>query len=698
MMRALAVSLILLAPGVPAVRAQTAGEPTPGYASVQQAFLREEFQSAAALAERFITEHVDAPERARVQLWFALSLDRLERANDALKELDALKSHLRRADALWPEALYWEGEISRRALLLIRARLAYQRVIERAAESSWAAQARIGLGMISMHEQAYRDALAHFAQAGREAEGEQGPFGVRVLQAVCHLKLQEYEQARALLEPALEQAGGSEGAAQAGLYLGEALTGLERFGDAREAYRRVLDLAEDSPWGRLAWFGLGWAAYRADDCGESLEAFERYVALGDPEFRTEALFANVDCFMRLGRTDEASALYDRLVSARGDFPLAVERGLAIADAYRRQGQLEFAQRLLMRLLGQGLTEHARAQIRLQLGALALEQGDPDRAASLFEQAGHTSDAGLRQASLNGLGDVHLWLGAYEQAAALYEQSRALSDPNVVTAYATYQLARAHLELGETERARSLFEGLMEQDALGRAEEARLALALMELAGGERERARHRLETVRLRQPGSQAAGRAAYYLALLAAKDDSREEAAELVRETLAYAPGANEAVDATITLAELTMPGGRDEALLDRLRLAYEAALPRQRAAYAKRLGDLERQRGRHRNAIAWYARAGETLPSLRGETRYWTADCHEAMGEIEEAIRRYMDVTQHPWRVRARLAAAKLLERQGRTGEARGIYESLAQEPVPEAKVARERLGRTATQRSTE
>ena len=52
------------------------------------------------------------------------------------------------------------------------------------------------------------------------------------------------------------------------------------------------------------------------------------------------------------------------------------------------------------------------------------------------------------------------------------------------------------------------------------------------------------------------------------------------------------------------------------------------------------------------------------------------------------YQKIEQAPWQTRGQLAAAKLLERLDRPAQARAIYERLAKEPIPEAKLIRERL----------
>ena len=77
-----------------------------------------------------------------------------------------------------------------------------------------------------------------------------------------------------------------------------------------------------------------------------------------------------------------------------------------------------------------------------------------------------------------------------------------------------------------------------------------------------------------------------------------------------------------------------------------------------------------------------------LRGEADYRIGSCREVAGDLDQALARYLRVVEGPWKVRAHLAAAKIMERQARWNDAEAIYEALAQEPVPEAKVARELL----------
>ena len=148
-----------------------AAEPTPGYTDVQRAFLREEFQDARRLAEAFLVSNPAAPERTRVEIWKALSLDKLQRSGEALLALSDVESRLVARDPSLAEVLYWKGEISRQALQMLDARLAYQRLLESFPNSVWAFRAELGLGLVYLHEQSFQEARVHFHSVAQRFQG-----------------------------------------------------------------------------------------------------------------------------------------------------------------------------------------------------------------------------------------------------------------------------------------------------------------------------------------------------------------------------------------------------------------------------------------------------------------------------------------------------------------------------------------------
>jgi len=364
--------------------------------------------------------------------------------------------------------------------------------------------------------------------------------------------------------------------------------------------------------------------------------------------------------------------------------------LILVDAYRQQERFTLAKQLLHTLLRRRLDTRGRAHVQLRLGAIALDQGNAAQAQTVYQLAAASVDPTIRQAALSGLGDVQIFLGDLEAAARLYEEAVKRSEHTPVAMRAKYQLGRIHLQRRAFDEAAAIFRRLVEQAAPGLVEDARLALALTSLNQGATDTAHTALGAIRQQRPGSVAAARAAYYLALLMLEQGEEEAAERFCRETIARAPRADEAVDARLLLADLL---ARRTSVRDAIgwlsASSQSATVPwRHRARIAKRLGDFAREEGAYVEAIRWYDEAMRLLPSLRGEATYRIASCYEDGSDHELAMLWYHAVSQPPWNIRAQLSLAKLLERHDRLTEAKAIYEVLAREPIPEAGVVRERL----------
>jgi tetratricopeptide (TPR) repeat protein len=676
-------------------------EPTPGYAAVQSAFLREEFELVPPLAQAFISHNPDAPEISRVWVWLALSLDRLQRSSEALNELDRLKSRLASGDPLWSEVLFWEGDVSRRAFQMVRAKLAYQRLLERYPDSTWVAQAQLGLGLIALHQQAFESAIGYFQEVASRQPGSPAALDALLFEGLCHLQLRHFAEAAAIVEPLLGQLHEPGVIAQAAFYLGESFSALGRYEDAVQAYHRAIASSPTLQWRQPALFGLGWAHYQTNRCEESVRAFERYLTEGTADHRTEALFAQGSCLLRLEREREALLRFEQIVSSEPTHPLAVESALIIADAYRRRERFTLAKELLHTLLRHRLDPVSHAKIQLRLGTIALEQGNAAQAKTILSLAAQSKEPSIRQAALSGLGDVQMFLGEFANAQRYYEEStHAAERPPAVGAtgeispslsdYATYQVGRIRLQMGAFDEAIAIFQRLTASEDAALADDARLALVITYLNQREEGLARSLLATIRRQRPTALVAARGAYYEALLALRDGDELAVQRLCQEAIAKAPQTDEAFEARLLLADLRGRVSSTREVTQELQQVYASErLPRaQRAKLAMRLGDLARAQRAYAEAIRWYDETMTQLPALRGEALYRAASCYEEAGDIEIAMHWYQQIDQPPWHVRGQLAAAKLLERQDRSAEAEMVYERLAQEPIPEAKLVEERL----------
>lgn len=662
---------------------------TPGYTDVQQTFLREDFAGSAQSASRFLNDHPQAEEASRVSIWLAISLDRLQRAYEALSVLEKLKQRLPQQDPRVSEILYWEGDISRRAVQLVRARQAFQRLLTREPNSTWAPQARLGLGLIALHQQAYAAGVDAFEDVIAKHPDTLSARDAQLYQGFCLLQLQRYAEAATGLRSLIDEVKDPAVVAQAGVYLGEALTGMGKFSDAIAVYRRAREAAPQAQWGGLALFGLGWAQYRLDRCEDSEKAFTEYLALRRMEHRTEALFAQAACLARLNRPQEAIARYEQIVAKDPEHPLAFDSHLAIIDAYQVAGRYGAAKDAVHDLLRRAGNDSQRSQLQVRLGAIALAMGNAAQAQTVYQLALSGAQGATRQAALNGVGDVHLFTGAPQLAEEEFKKALELG-PGPQAEYARYQLGRIQLQLGRHTQAAEVFQHLIASGEASLAEDARLALALTYLNQGEPGLARAQLQTIRKARPHGTGAARAAYYDALVALKEGDERAARAFCQETIDGAPRSDESVEARLLLADLL---ARQTSVADArewLRLAYQTAqLPRRhRAKLAKRLADFARQEGAYSQALRWYDDAERLLPALRGEIAYRVASCYEEAGDYATAIARYQAIKQPPWRVRGQLALAKLLERDGRLEAAQNVYEGLAKEPGPEAQSAQERL----------
>ncbi len=684
-------AVFLAVMGCVANGAMAAPEPSSaGYTAVQRAFLREDFEQVVGLAQAFILQNPEGPSVPKVWLWMALSLDRLQETNEALRELNRLKSRLARGDPLWPELLFWEGDIGRRAFQMVRARTAYQELLGRYPDSTWALQAQLGLGLIDLHQQAFESAIHSFRRVIERAPGSPAARDARLFEGLCQLQLKQYREAISMFEPLLEQFKEPVNIAQTALYLGESLSGLERYDEAVAAYQRAVEIDEAPRWSRPALFGLGWAHYRMDRCLDSVQVFERYLSESAGDHRTEALFAQGTCLLKMEREQEALSLFERIIAHDPAHLLAIDSGLVVADISRRQGRVERAKALLRELLRQRLDQAARAQVNLRLGSIVLEEGNAAQAKTLFTAAGESEQPPIRQAALNGLGDVQMFLGDPTGARRLYEDAMQIAPDSSLAAYATYQIGRICLQLRSFDEAVELFKRLSTTAETQLSDDARLALALAYVNMGRDELAHAVLDVLRRKQPGGEASARAAYYLALMAMNGQDEPGARTLCEETIAKAPTTEEAIDARLLLADLKAREASVDEAMRWLRQGYgSAGLPRRhRAKLAKRLGDFARTQRAYAEAVVWYEEAAVLLPTLSGEAAYRIASCYEDAGDLELAMQRYRAIEQPPWRVRGQLALAKLLEREDRMNEAAAIYRSLAREDIPEAKVAEERL----------
>lgn len=686
------IGLVLVATSV-----STAGalELSTSYMAVQRAFLREDFSKASRLAESYINTKRSETKSAQVWLWWVLSLDRLGRTDLALERLKDLKTEISPDDPLWPEIWYWEGDLSSRAQDMVRARVAYQRLLQEYPDSTWTAQAQLGLGLAYLKQQAYSRAMPYFKNLARQQAGTSIAEEARLFIGICAYQMQRYWETVAVFNALLPQIEDPRRLAQVAFYLGESLRHLDRTDQAHEAYQKAVNAPSDSRFGSLAAFALGWESYAGGSCKEAVGYFDRFLKAGISENRDQGLLAKADCLARSQEPDRAVELLTTLVEEYPRTDPAIEGVFRLSEYWYQQGALDQAHHWMNILKTWSPSSRIAARRQLHLGKLALHEGRPDVALNAYREVVDSGEIGLRQAALSGLGDTYLYLGQHRSAREFFERAAEMDPGTDYAAYAVYQLGKLYLEQEDWGRAKEHFADLLEDPASGLQSDAQLAMGLMALAQNQdilaKEQFRHLIE----KQPDSPAAAKARFYLGLLKL-DEDREQAKDLFSKTIDILPRSEEAVEARILLVEF---GSGFENLAQLAEMVDDVRLAAsQRASISDYLAQRALGENRLVEAIRWFDRSIILNPAKEGQSVYHMAEAYEAGGDIPLALNWYQSINSVPWQTRGRFAAAKLFERQGDVDAVIGIYESLAQESIPESKVVQERLNRLYADRKSE
>jgi len=707
--------------------------------AIEAAFLREDFAEVVERAGRWLAQadlttlaaqdHEEAGRLVRVWVWYVLSLERLHGPPRALEELERLTQALAplSADArqAWmPEALFWEAEISRRMGGLMRAQLAYQRLVTQFPASSWKPHAQVGLASVLFSQQAYKTARQHAREVLRLSPNASVAPQAQLLVALADLKLGDVAEAARLLRGLAQQATVGTVRAQAAFYLGEALTTLGETDRAIEAYRGAIDADPASPWARFARFGLGWSHFQRDECRESLWAFADYLSapsLAAPAAPSAAarsaevgvpmeqgsvlemhvvgpalLFAQGRCLMVLGLLPEAAHCFE---TVRREFParrFMVEATLSLAEVLAADRRPAEASRALESLLEQELTPGQRAQVLVRLGAVELSLGRAEQALRRFALVERDQDPELRQAGLTGRGDAEVFLGHEAEARQAFEEALRLNASSRGGLYAAYQLSRLDAQAGRVAQAIERLRGVIAQADPLLAAEARLALAFAYFAAGQAEAARAELDRVGGPDERGTLASRTNYYRGLIVLEQEGADRAMPWFQQVVTGAPDSEEAFEARLLLGDLMASERAPEEALRYLQGVVEAfaavrtpaGLGWRRGRLLNRMADLARELRAYGQAIQWYEAARVDLPGHAGELDYRVASCYEEAGDLDLAIARYRAIRKPPWEIRGQLAAAKLMERQEQWQEATAIYRGIVRRATPEAKVAQERL----------
>lgn len=306
--------------------------------------------------------------------------------------------------------------------------------------------------------------------------------------------------------------------------LASTLSAFESAAKARE------DLAKLPAWTGIAHREAALEIARREGAAAAIAHLEGAASLDDP-VQYEALTQWVRFRLAAGEADAVFARLDRLEQQGG----AAQHRLVRARALRVAGDLELARASAEQAAAQ---DPSLVEAWLELGALALELADPDRAHAAFAEA-HAIEPSNERAAI-GLADVALARGERDEAKRLYRKTLVAHPWQTRAALA---LARIEFEDGSStdrtliwSRWAARFGGELRSEAalllgrirLARAEPREAIVALQIAASDSSEPSRPLLLLARaLLAEGEQTQALNAIQRAIAHGSFASREEAAE---------------------------------------------------------------------------------------------------------------------------------------------------------------------------
>ena len=585
---------------------------------------------------------------AEATYYEGIALKRLGQIDEAARRLAAV-------EARRPESAFADAALFERGFLLYGVRrwddaaTSFERLLDRYPTSTFAGEAARMLGetyaALGDYEKARR--ANRRAEALGTASAELGGE-VAFQQGYTLYQSGDYAEAARQLQGIYRRAPAGPRAGEALFWAAEASFQEAQAGDAAALARAEALFADflrafpDHRQQDAARYALAWTVFKRGDYARAAAAFERFLASYRPggeivPYTTDARLRLADAYFALKRFDDAVAVYRQIETAGvggADYAL-FQTGQAHANAGRTAEATAAYDQLLTSYPQSAL----RAETHYAKGALAFQNGDYDGAIAGYRRVLDEHPASpLASKAQYGIGDALYNQGRLREATAAYRAvlDRYPTSPFVVDALSGVQYALS--AQGEDHLLDEVVERFAEQNPdAGVLDELTFRQAEGAFQSGNLRDAIADFEAFlrTARDPELRAA--ANLYLGRAHAElgDDARAE--PYLRRVVEQFPNADVQPEAAARLGALWLDAGRyDDALALYQSLGTEGALGAE-----ARLGEAEALLGLGRAAAAetLFVSVVETASgsALEDRARLGLGRAAEAQGRTDEAVRLY-------------------------------------------------------------
>lgn len=458
----------------------------------QVALSEKDYAKAAELSRLYLENQPNGQERARARCVLGLSLAAIDKAEEAVSELEqALKAEpkadfavnvlstlaqlyrklgnstkadeaLSRLKHDFPqsgaaaEAQYEAGTALFEAQKYAEARAAYEAVLQTTTDPAIAAPAQYQIAAAYYQEGDIERALAAYRKVieAYPTSAAAGPAQHQI--GICLLRQEKWTEAAEILAKFVADHPGTEEAEQAKAGLAWAYKNAGDTDKAKALYEAIVNSRAGAGAVAEALFQLGEMAYAAEDYEGALE---RYTAItkeyGDSEIADEAHYMRGWSLLQLKRNDEAVDAFRACLAAGPEPRIAADCRYQVGTALAARGETEAAIRELEPFLAEYKGERAAPFALLALADLYIGKQEWSKAETALLSAPETGDQAYVGRRCVLLGTILRRLNRPNEALPVLEKGIALSIGNQA-ARARFELAAARSALGKHAEAADEF--------------------------------------------------------------------------------------------------------------------------------------------------------------------------------------------------------------------------------------------------
>ena len=404
-----------------------------------QRFNQRRYGEAAAAYADFLQRFASHPRRHEARYQAALCYLRLDRAGDAVDQLEAIVREAPGsaiAERAWARA----GDVYFQAGSYDEARRAYHGLLEHFAESPARASAALRLAQCDYNAGRDEQALAGFAATMRDYPGSDAAREAERGTERTLYRLSENAEGVEVLARLVEQYPDGAFAAEAQFRIGRAHFEAKRYSEAASAFRRVVTQFPGYSAADQAQFLMADAYTQSGLPEEAQRSLEQFLAYFPASELVPAVSFRAGLLQfESGDYVSAGASFTRALTDTASREVRSAARFNLALCQRRIGDTQRALEELNRHAAEFPNDERSADVAFQMGDLYDAAGDAARAADAFERSLNSGAASQLAVEVQfrlgrvreALGDVEAALRAYSQAG----RSKHKSDPYRLSALA-----------------------------------------------------------------------------------------------------------------------------------------------------------------------------------------------------------------------------------------------------------------------